>query len=132
MSKFHRKGGFAHLWYFVAQTLPFYAPEFVVVTGDLTDAKDVMQAGGEQYQTEWQQYRQLLDTYGLVEKRNGTFWRDLRGNHDCFAVPDWSHESNYFRHYAVMGKQASWRITDSFPFGNYTFIAIDGWYCLFN
>lgn len=55
-------------------------PRFVVVTGDLTDAKDVRRVTSQQYQEEWQVYRQTIE-----QGAPGMPWYDMRGNHDCFG-----------------------------------------------
>lgn len=70
-------------------------PAFVVVTGDLTDAKDRSEKTGSQRKDEWQTYHTVLlqsnatlppSLFDSREKtaRKELYWVDLRGNHDCF------------------------------------------------
>jgi metallophosphoesterase superfamily enzyme len=109
-----------------ASPLPF-RPEFVVVTGDLADAKDKTQTVSRQYPEEWQVYKSAVE-----QGTNNTAWYDMRGNHDCFDLVDWETENNYYR---TFGKSAqlldegkgvySWEVTK--PFGKYQFVAVDSW-----
>ncbi|RKP11853.1 Metallo-dependent phosphatase-like protein, partial [Piptocephalis cylindrospora] len=125
VSRFHKAGGRAHLAHFLRHTLRRHGPAFVVATGDLTDAKDQAQMGGRQDEGEWQAYRGLLQRAGVLDRRNGDFWRDLRGNHDCFSVPTWTSPANHFPQYSASGK-AAWSAVEDMGFGQYGFIAVDG------
>ncbi|KAF7720944.1 Transmembrane protein 62 [Apophysomyces ossiformis] len=99
-------------------------PSFVVVTGDLTDAKDRTRLKSKQYIEEWQVYQSAIDEKVDVP------WYDMRGNHDCFDLASWKSLSNFYR---VFGKSAdlvedgqgvySWTIEK--PFGRYQFVAVD-------
>ena len=62
----------------------YVAPSVVVVTGDLTDAKTADLSGSEQYQEEWEAYRDIVNT---LTGPSGPVWLDIRGNHDNFDVP---------------------------------------------
>lgn len=125
VSRFHRVGGRAHLAYFLRHTLPRHGPAFVVATGDLTDSKDEAQVGGRQDEGEWKAYHTILKKAGVLDRRDGRFWRDLRGNHDCFSVPTWSSPANHFARYSASGK-AAWADVEDLGFGQYGFIAVDG------
>lgn len=108
---------------------PSCRPEFVVVTGDLTDAKDARKIKTMQYVEEWEVYQAAVDQ-GL--KDSPTPWYDMRGNHDCFNLPSWESQQNMYRAY---GKSAtllegdgvySWQVEKDF--GLYQFVAVDAWY----
>eukprot|EP00127_Corallochytrium_limacisporum_P000518 Clim_evm20s15 gene=Clim_evmTU20s15 len=68
------------------RVLPELAPEYIVVTGDLTDAKTSDKVGSEQSEQEWRDYHDLRE-YISGRYRNTTIWFDLPGNHDVFNVP---------------------------------------------
>jgi hypothetical protein len=57
------------------------------VTGDLTDAKDATGSRSAQVPGEWAAYRALLNASGVLQRSDGRFWLDQRGNHDCFQRP---------------------------------------------
>lgn len=99
-------------------------PAFVVVTGDLTDAKDKDLVGSMQYLSEWNTYRDALEESGVLAKRNGTFWHDLRGNHDCFNVPDWNSKENMFADMSAT-KAPGFMFDVKTDYGKYGFIGID-------
>ncbi|KAG0163151.1 Transmembrane protein 62 [Apophysomyces sp. BC1015] len=99
-------------------------PTFVVVTGDLTDAKDQTGRTSKQHIEEWQVYKSAIDESVHVP------WYDMRGNHDCFNLPSWESGSNLYR---TFGKSAdmlelgqgvySWTVEKAF--GRYKFVAVD-------
>lgn len=145
VSRFHQQGGLVHLVYFLKRILPLIRPSFVVITGDLTDAKDESQVHGVQFKEEWEAYQSALKEAGVLDIPN--YWRDLRGNHDCFSVPSWFHTDNYFRNYSGISSAAasavdqkvtggsaagvnvtggSWEIIDEYDFGRYKWIGLDG------
>lgn len=74
-------------------------PDFVLATGDLTDAQNVYAFSSQQQEAEWAIYHETLKAKNLHE--NSDFWIDIRGNHDAFDVPDVSHPLNYFAKYSV-------------------------------
>lgn len=98
-----------------------------MVTGDLTDAKDVKRVTSQQYVEEWQMYQQAIQ-----QGASSMPWYDMRGNHDCFDLPSWQSRANLYRTY---GKSAdlvesgrgiySWQLTPHY--GRYRFVAIDAW-----
>lgn len=78
----------------VTDIFPCPSPSFVVVTGDLTDAKDARRITSQQYLEEWQVYRKAID-----ERAGDILWYDMRGNHDCFDLPSWQSHVNLYRSY---------------------------------
>ncbi|KAG0234133.1 Transmembrane protein 62 [Actinomortierella wolfii] len=119
-----RKASTANFYTFLSTALPYINPSFVVVTGDLTDAKDKKLVGSTQYVEEWITYQDALEESGVLKKRNGTFWHDLRGNHDCFNVPDWNSDQNM---YAMMSatRTPGFMFDVKTEYGKYGFIGID-------
>lgn len=125
ISKFQPKGHTIHFLHFLQSALPVIKPEFVVVTGDLVDAKDETLTVSSQYPEEWQVYKSAVE-----QASNGTTWHDMRGNHDCFDMASWKSESNMYR---THGKSSSlleegkgvydWQVSK--PYGTYNFVAVD-------
>ncbi|KAI7903330.1 Metallo-dependent phosphatase-like protein, partial [Cokeromyces recurvatus] len=125
ISKFQPKGHTIHFLHFLQSALPVIKPEFVVVTGDLIDAKDKTRTTSTQYVEEWQVYRSAVE-----QGANNTRWYDMRGNHDCFDLVSWQAENNFYR---TFGKSAqdldagkgiySWKVSKDY--GDYNFIAVD-------
>ncbi|RKP07847.1 hypothetical protein THASP1DRAFT_16473, partial [Thamnocephalis sphaerospora] len=126
VSRYHTVGGIAHLMHFLRTTLPLISPSMVVATGDLTDAKSEVEKAGVQFEDEWQTYHRLLKESGALDKAGGQFWHDLRGNHDCFSVPDWSHRRNFYRKYGASPNRTGWAFDMQQSYGRYTFVAADG------
>ncbi|KAI8979655.1 hypothetical protein BDF20DRAFT_940577 [Mycotypha africana] len=126
LSRFRPKGHTYHFLHFIQSILPVVRPKFVVVTGDLTDAKDSKRITSQQYLDEWKVYQKAIQE--KVPEDMG--WYDIRGNHDCFDLPSWKSRINYYR---THGKSAglveqgkgiySWQVNQ--PMGNYQFVAID-------
>jgi hypothetical protein len=103
------------------------SPEFLVVTGDLIDAKDETRTVSAQYPQEWQVYKSAVE-----QGANGTTWYDMRGNHDCFDLVSWQAENNLYRNFGKSSKLLdegkgvySWEVSKTF--GNYNFVAVDSW-----
>ncbi|KAH7044364.1 Metallo-dependent phosphatase-like protein [Linnemannia elongata] len=119
-----RKASTANFYTFLSTALPLVEPAFVVVTGDLTDAKDKQLVGSMQYVNEWVTYRDALEESGVLMKRNGTFWHDLRGNHDCFNVPSWDSKENMFADMSS-SKSPGFMFDVRTGYGKYGFIGID-------
>ncbi|KAG0054704.1 Transmembrane protein 62 [Linnemannia elongata] len=119
-----RKASTANFYTFLSTALPLVEPAFVVVTGDLTDAKDKQLVGSMQYVNEWVTYRDALEESGVLTKRNGTFWHDLRGNHDCFNVPSWDSKENMFADMSS-SKSPGFMFDVRTGYGKYGFIGID-------
>lgn len=108
----------AKLRRFVQTTLPMLNPAFVLVTGDVTDAKQAVAApsfvGNDaprgQVDAEWREYRDVLRLRGGGggrDEQHGvampmrTPWLEVRGNHDAFNVASYASESNAFKDNAV-------------------------------
>ncbi|KAF9411815.1 Transmembrane protein 62 [Podila epigama] len=119
-----RKASTSNFYTFLSTALPLIDPAFVVVTGDLTDAKDKQLVGSMQYLDEWITYKDALDESGVLKKRNGTFWHDLRGNHDCFNVPDWNSKENLYAEMSAT-KTPGFMFDVRADYGKYGFIGID-------
>ncbi|KAI9483663.1 MAG: hypothetical protein EXX96DRAFT_151121 [Benjaminiella poitrasii] len=124
LSRYRPKGHTYHFLHFIQSILPIVKPEFVVVTGDLTDAKDKKRVTSQQYADEWQVYQTA------IKEKVKTGWYDIRGNHDCFDLPSWKSRVNYYRTHGYsaglveQGKGIySWQVSK--PAGNYQFIAVD-------
>ncbi|KAK7474694.1 hypothetical protein BaRGS_00034059 [Batillaria attramentaria] len=112
------------IFWMVQDYLPIIQPQLVLVTGDLTDAKDAGNIKSRQYEEEWHGYQQAIKQCQTFS--NATFL-DTRGNHDAFDVPEVDGDGNFFRKYSVMGKQhaLSYHYAHETDFGRYSFIAID-------
>ncbi|KAH7025564.1 hypothetical protein BKA57DRAFT_480317 [Linnemannia elongata] len=65
-----------------------------------------------------------LEESGVLMKRNGTFWHDLRGNHDCFNVPSWDSKENMFADMSS-SKSPGFMFDVRTGYGKYGFIGID-------
>ncbi len=101
ISKFYdprRAEDFRSLCHFLSAQV---RPSVVVVTGDITDAKDRNLYGSAQYREEWSTYREILQSCGVL---NAAKWLDVRGNHDTFDVLSDVHTRNLFQRYAIQGK----------------------------
>ncbi|KAI8640130.1 Metallo-dependent phosphatase-like protein, partial [Parasitella parasitica] len=125
ISKFQPKGHTIHFLHFLQSALPIINPEFVVVTGDLIDAKDETKTVSAQYPQEWQVYKSAVE-----QGVNDTAWYDMRGNHDCFDLISWEAENNLYRQFGKSSKILddgkgvySWQVSKTF--GNYNFVAVD-------
>ncbi|KAF9114380.1 Transmembrane protein 62 [Mortierella sp. AM989] len=119
-----RKASTANFYTFLSTAIPFIEPAFVVVTGDLTDAKDKQLVGSMQYMDEWITYRDALEESGVLTKKNGTYWHDLRGNHDCFDVPAWDSKQNIYADMSAT-KAPGFMFDVKTDYGKYGFIGID-------
>ncbi|RHZ56875.1 hypothetical protein Glove_396g92 [Diversispora epigaea] len=122
ISKFHKTGGTSHFLHFLGTILPVVSPSFVLVTGDLTDGKDVDGITSQQLIEEWTSYQTALKESGVLDRSN--YWFDLRGNHDCFNVRSWESEQNLFRKFSAL-KQQGFDVIIEKEFGNYRFLGID-------
>jgi hypothetical protein len=95
-------------------------PEFVVITGDLVDATNGGWIPTVQYQTEWDEYRGVLDDHGM----DVTFLHDLCGNHDTYSDDG----ATYYLANSLQGTaNGQWHDTlvHSFPFGEYLFVGLN-------
>ncbi|RUP46478.1 hypothetical protein BC936DRAFT_146906, partial [Jimgerdemannia flammicorona] len=99
ISRYAPVGGATHFLHFLRTVLPQLSPSFVFLTGDLTDAMDDRHHVSQQQSSEWAAYRAALQETGVLDRPG--LWHDLRGNHDCFDVPGWQSERNFYREYGV-------------------------------
>lgn len=108
---------------FCKLTIPAIKPAVVLASGDLTDAKAEDNMGSAQYEQEWINYRELLNTCNL----GNTTWLDIRGNHDNFNIPDAKSSLNYYRQYSQQGKKNPRSYLYQLSKGNvlYSFLAVD-------
>jgi hypothetical protein len=98
-------------------------PDFIVLSGDLTDSTNGNLFGypNGPYQAEWDEYKSLLSQAGANDR---SFLYDIPGNHDAYS-------DKYFAYYcanSVQGcasgsPQVSW--TRTFPFGTYHFLGVN-------
>ncbi len=108
-----------NLNWLVTQAKSVIQPSFIVATGDLTDSTDGGLFPNGPYQSEWNQYRSIVD--GSVSADS---YYDLPGNHEAY-------NDRYFTYYrlnSIQGRatnatQVSW--TRSFTFGTYLFIGLN-------
>lgn len=97
ISLFEKELGRRNFNHFLETILPRVDPAFVLVTGDITDAKSESGFTSGQLEGEWQWYQDILKAKGILERKD--YWFDLRGNHDAFDVPTEKH--NYFPKYSA-------------------------------
>jgi 3',5'-cyclic AMP phosphodiesterase CpdA len=110
-----------NLQWIVTQGKNIINPNFIVVTGDLTDSTNGNFLGWPNgpYQAEWDQYSNILSN-----NVDSSFYYDIPGNHDAYNDGDFS----YYRANSIQGRatgnaQVSW--TRDFPFGKYHFLGIN-------
>ncbi|KAI8976005.1 Metallo-dependent phosphatase-like protein [Pilobolus umbonatus] len=125
ISKYRGKGHTIHFLHFLQSLLPTIKPEFVVVTGDLVDAKDISHTISEQVKEEWQVYKSAV-----VESKGETPWYDMRGNHDCFDMASWESSNNLYKDYgmssaSLVDGKGVYKWVISKEYGNYSFVAAD-------
>ncbi|KAJ1674350.1 hypothetical protein EV182_003458, partial [Spiromyces aspiralis] len=125
ISKYSYTGQYIHFLHFLSTAVPLISPRFVAATGDLTDGKDELRLASHQQFEEWSAYQAALRRSEIIDRNNGTFWFDQRGNHDCFNVPGWTSASNYYRDYGAI-KRRGYHFDIEELFGKYSFIATDG------
>jgi MYXO-CTERM domain-containing protein len=104
----------------IGQAADVILPEFVVITGDLVDATNGGWIPSVQYQSEWDEYRDVLDTYGM----DVTFLHDLCGNHDTYS----DEGASYYLANSLIGEATGeWNETwvHTFPFGDYLFVGLN-------
>jgi Icc-related predicted phosphoesterase len=89
---------------------------FIVSTGDLTNAQIPLPYRQDIH--EWEEYNNTVYNAGLA---NTSYYYDIVGNHDGYND---SLSFHYYLTYSIQKKlQYSWY--RAFPFGNYTFIALN-------
>ncbi|KAJ3321347.1 Transmembrane protein 62 [Boothiomyces sp. JEL0866] len=125
VSKFFKTGGQVHLDAFLHNELPLIAPDLVLCTGDLTDAKSSHTLTSIQHRQEWLSYYNSLLKSKVLDRQGGKFWWDQRGNHDCWNVPSFKSTENMFLELSAV-KEAGYSFLVNKEFGTYAFIALDG------
>ncbi|KAG4106578.1 Metallo-dependent phosphatase [Neocallimastix lanati (nom. inval.)] len=125
MSLDYNKGAQGHLLFFLKKMIPLLDPQFLFITGDIANSKKYggMKVGTDE--NEWKMYHTILEKTDILQKNNGTFLWDLRGNHDCFMVPEWSSPYNYYRTYSKT-KSRGFSFLYETSYGTYSFIGLDG------
>ncbi len=110
-----------NLQWIVTQGKNIINPNFIVVTGDLTDSTNGNFLGWPNgpYQEEWDQYSNILSN-----NVDANSYYDIPGNHDAYNDRDFA----YYRANSIQGRatgqaQISW--TRDFPFGKYHFLGIN-------
>ncbi|KAJ1297869.1 hypothetical protein BS78_01G410900 [Paspalum vaginatum] len=76
-------------------------PHLLLVTGDITDAKNQQRTTSRQDENEWVTYKRTIDTIvgrGGIDK---TRIFDIRGNHDTYGVPYRGGKLDFFSTYSV-------------------------------
>uniref|UniRef100_A0A453IGF2 Calcineurin-like phosphoesterase domain-containing protein n=1 Tax=Aegilops tauschii subsp. strangulata TaxID=200361 RepID=A0A453IGF2_AEGTS len=76
-------------------------PHLLLVSGDITDAKNSKRTTSRQDEDEWITYKKTIDALvakGGIDKRR-IF--DIRGNHDTYGVPYRGSELDFFSTYSV-------------------------------
>jgi len=124
MSDRHTKGAQGHLYYLLKKMIPIIEPNFLFITGDIADSisKNMVIEATED---EWKMYRKIIESTGITTKNNGTFLWDLRGNHDCFKISEWSSPYNYFKDYSQT-KTRGFTFNYETSYGTYSFVGLDG------
>nr|XP_039259686.1 transmembrane protein 62-like [Styela clava] len=109
---------------FCNSTLSTINPELVLVTGDLTDAKEENKIDSRQFEEEWKIYHSIITKNNVTEK---CVWLDIRGNHDAFDVARANDaNSNYYLKYSGdKGKLSSAVYQVEKQYGKYSFIPVD-------
>lgn len=125
ISLYHDPNRISDLKEFLNNDINTIDPAFVLVTGDLIDAKSDDDLSTHHDPVEWQIYFSLLNETRIADRIP---WLDLRGNHDCFDVVHRTHVSNGFKTYSFMGDEkmfGSYKYVHKTKFGHYSFIGID-------
>ncbi|TRY74657.1 hypothetical protein TCAL_00573 [Tigriopus californicus] len=91
-------------------------PLAVLVTGDLTDAKEADHQGSRQFVEEWQMYRHILNASDIISK---TTYLDIRGNHDNFDVA--KKDDDLYQKYSEQGRRHQHSYVKHLRHGHQTF-----------
>ncbi|KAJ2079678.1 hypothetical protein H4R24_003620 [Coemansia sp. RSA 988] len=125
ISKYVPQGGLVHFQHFLHTALPLISPRLVVVTGDLTDGKDRQRLRSQQQIEEWRAYEHALEVANVTARFNGSFYRDQRGNHDCFNIFDEQASENLYSAHSAVRDSSGYFLQIREPFGEYAFVASD-------
>jgi|GEM_PF-2258812 len=111
-----------NLLWLVTEAKNVVNPEFIVVSGDLTDSTNGNWLGlpNGPYQSEWDEYRSILNQ-GDIDSTN---YYDLPGNHDAYSDQYFT----YYRANSIQGQasnstQVSWN--RQFSYGKYHFLGVN-------
>jgi hypothetical protein len=109
-----------NLDYVVGETVDAVLPEFVVLTGDIVDATNGLWIPIMQYQSEWDEYRSVIDAWGM----DVTFFHDVSGNHDTYTDAGATH---YVGNSLTGQFTGTWHDSwvHAFPFGDYLFVCLN-------
>ncbi|KAJ0976055.1 hypothetical protein J5N97_018020 [Dioscorea zingiberensis] len=100
LSAYHTERG-DDLVRLLAPALLVIRPSLLLITGDITDAKNKKRSSTRQDESEWIQYRNAMDAivrHNVIEKRR-IF--DIRGNHDKYGVPYVGHNLDFFSTHSI-------------------------------
>ncbi|ORX63992.1 hypothetical protein BCR32DRAFT_298247 [Anaeromyces robustus] len=125
MSKKYTKGTQGNFIFLLQKMIPIIEPNFLFITGDMTDSMSNGLTNIETIEDDWIMYRKIIESTGIDKKNNGTFLWDIRGNHDCFKVPEWNSKYNYFKDYShtkTRGFTFNYEVANS----TYSFVGLDG------
>ena len=104
----------------IGEAVDVILPEFVVLTGDIVDATGGGWIPSVQHQSEWDEYRGVLDAYGM----DVTFLHDICGNHDTYSDDG----ATYYLGNSLIGTEYDeWHETwvHAFDHGDYAFIGLN-------
>jgi len=111
---------------FCNQTVKVISPRLVLLTGDITDAlknpTSTPYYQNQQQEAEWLQYSSTLVANGLYNK---SFWLDIRGNHDAFAISDYQSPQNYYLTHGVYGDERDYTFVLDAGFARYQLVSMD-------
>ncbi|KAG9392472.1 Calcineurin-like phosphoesterase [Carpediemonas membranifera] len=81
---------------FIDNVAPVIDPDFVLLTGDLTDSRTGLEGmRTRQWPADWMTYA------SMVGRQDPLYWIDMRGNHDTYGVDDFTASNNYFCSYSL-------------------------------
>ena len=112
----------SQLQWLVTTAKSVITPQFIVVTGDLTDSTNgnIFGYPNGPYQAEWDQYNSILTSAGV----DASWFYDLPGNHDAYSDRYFSYYlNNSVQGLATGNTQLSWR--RDFDFGKYHFLGVN-------
>ncbi|KAL6648415.1 hypothetical protein ACP70R_012639 [Stipagrostis hirtigluma subsp. patula] len=113
---------------YLGDALRAIRPQLLLVTGDITDAKNRRRTTSRQDEYEWITYKKTIDAIvgrGGIDK-NRIF--DIRGNHDTYGVPYRGGELDFFSTYSVNSQLERLSIISSILLQgdrSYLFLGID-------
>ncbi|KAM0950960.1 putative calcineurin-like phosphoesterase domain, ApaH type, metallo-dependent phosphatase [Dioscorea sansibarensis] len=100
LSAYHPERG-SDLLRLLAPALGVIRPSLLLITGDITDAKNERRSSARQDESEWTQYRNAMDAIVGHNYREKRRIFDIRGNHDKYGVPYVGHNLDFFSIYSI-------------------------------